>query len=117
MADGNIAAMREALEAMLEECCNLCDVPNQMSESGHTCSWRNRWSGCQSKAIDKARAALSAPPRNCDVGDVNEQMQRFESYCNAHEPCESCPLVRPRTTPSCGVHWSQLTYEKEGGAE
>jgi len=66
LVPGNAASMRAALEAMLEECCNLCDVPNQMSESGHTCSWRNRWSGCQSKAIDKARAALSAPPRNCD---------------------------------------------------
>lgn len=63
---GNAAKMREALERVLDECCGLCDVPNQMTESGHTCSWRNRWSGCQSKAIDKALAALAAPPRNCD---------------------------------------------------
>lgn len=63
---GNAAAMHMALEAMLDECCNLCDVPNQMSESGQVCNWRNRWSGCQCKAIDKARAALVAPPRNCD---------------------------------------------------
>ena len=64
--EANKAAMREALETMLDECCSLCDVPNQMSESGHACNWRNRWSGCQSKAIDKALAVILAPPRNCD---------------------------------------------------
>ena len=61
MEANNMAVMREALEAMLDECCNLCDVPNQMTSSGHTCNWRNRWSGCQSKAIDKALNVLSAP--------------------------------------------------------
>lgn len=41
-------------------------------------------------------------------------MKLFEAYCNAHEPCESCPLDRPRDTPSCGVHWAQMPYnEKE----
>lgn len=51
------------------------------------------------------------PKRNCDVGTPAEQMERFEAYCNAHEPCESCPLDRPRVCPSCGVHWAQMPYK------
>lgn len=116
---GNVTAMRSALEAMLDECCNLCDVPNQMSESGHTCSWRNRWSGCQSKAIDKARAALAAPVRNCDVGTAEEQSARMAEFCRAQYEksdgvllCSGCRFH----DRDCQFAWAQMPYE-EGGAE
>lgn len=115
MADGNIAAMREALEAMLEECCNLCDVPNQMSESGHTCSWRNRWSGCQSKAIDKARAALSAPPRNCD------RFVRLDDISMHDSPIDSTLVIATREEMLKFIRWlmapAKSSNKKEGGAK
>ena len=114
----NAAAMREALEAMLDECCNLCDVPNQMSESGHTCSWRNRWSGCQSKAIDKARAALSAPARNCDRYRTEAEAEAaFDRFCLKTRTGECKPWECPLKSTGgkyCYVAWLLGT---EGGAE
>jgi len=119
---GDAAALREALEAMLDECCNLCDVPNQMTESGHACNWRDRWSGCQSKAIDKARAALATPPRNCDVGTVAEQYKRFRGVCDSKDARQcSCCELRGLNSLNCSrdkclARWEQMPYE-EGDAK
>ena len=116
---GNNTAMREALEATLDECCNLCDVPNQMTESGHTCSWRNRWSGCQSKAISKALSALAAPPRNCDVGSPEEQSERMAKFCrmqyeksNVLPLCSGCRFNDIEGL-DCQFAWAQMPYEEE----
>lgn len=107
-----------ALEAMLDECCNLCDVPNQMAESGHTCSWRNRWSGCRSKAIDKALAALSAPPRQCDVGTPEEQGARMAEFCRVQYEksgvgplCGGCRF-NDMEGIDCQFAWAQMPYEE-----
>ena len=32
-------------------------------------------------AVEKARQAIAAPPRNCDVGTVEEQRDRFRNFC------------------------------------
>ena len=117
---GNGAALREALKAMLDEYCDLCDVQNQMTESGHTCSWRNRWSGCQSKAIDKARTALTAPPRNCDRFNSGEEAWiTFErerpDWCDEHSSkdpdCDDCEMA------DCGRCMAEWLFATEGGAE
>ena len=51
---------------------------------------------------DIARAALSAPLRNCDVGTAEEQAQRFEAFCSLHhlpkgKGCYSCPALPPKS--------------------
>jgi len=122
---GNAAALREALEAMLDECCNLCDVPNQMTESGHACNWRDRWSGCQSKAIDKARAAIAAPPRNCDrLRTAEEAENAFVEFCarasGGKVPNWRCPITCGHMDPSdwvtCCIKWLFApATEREGG--
>lgn len=65
------------------------------------------------------RAALSAPPRNCDVGTAEEQAERMRLYCNSHGVdesgcfrCKGCPLL---TADICKLAWSQMPYEEKEG--
>lgn len=69
------------------------------------------------EAHEDAKVALSAPPRNCDVGTEKEQSRRFDAYCYAHRTyergCGDCPLVQ---ATCCEFAWSQMPYN-EGGAK
>lgn len=62
-----------------------------------------------------AESALSAPPRNCDVGTVAEQNERFDKYCYDHRSheicCGKCPIFGE---PCCELAWSQMPYEAGG---
>ena len=64
-------------------------------------------------------AALTEPPRNCDVGTAEEQTERFESFCDKNgridgvPRCEVCPLLNAL---DCSLVWAQMPYE-EGGAK
>ena len=72
-------------------------------------------------ALDKAKAALAEPIRNCDVGTAEEQAERFHSFCKTHQSgiqgmCSSqCPCKDCCDTCHCLTKWSQMPYE-EGGA-
>lgn len=75
--------------------------------------------GCMREVANKCLAALSAPPRNCDVGTAEEQEDRFADFCRKHECTMNCPVKKKWSfrcghKPSCGVLWSQMPYE-EGG--
>ena len=61
-------------------------------------------------ALDKAKAALAEPIRNCDVGTAEEQAKRHRDWCNSNvcKCASSCKI--------CFAKWSQMPYE-EGGAE
>lgn len=110
---GNVAAMREALEAarrtlklVYENAVGFLQ-PRLADEIIHTGS--------------TIEAALSAPPRNCDVGTAEEQEDRFFAFCKAHECTMNCHIKKKWSfkcghKPSCGVLWSQMPYEK-GGAK
>lgn len=71
--------MREALIAMLDEKCKQCYINDQICTQGLECHWNGkRGEICQDEAIDKAIAALSTPPRNCDL--YATQLQASEAY-------------------------------------
>ena len=124
---GNRTKLREALEKAKKAICHHAE---------HVCqslSWEN--SDIQSNCADvlcahrdlcKAKtainAALAAPARNCDVGTVEEQEQRYEKFCDSHKWVDDeganacmpeCPLSK---TLDCALAWAQMPYEK-GGAE
>jgi len=68
----------------------------------------------------KVRAALAAPPRNCDVGTAKKQSARFDKFCCDHRSyekgCGGCPFLNGE--PSCELAWAQMPYkEQEGGAK
>ena len=106
---GNTAAMREAVEFVS----HLDDVSYTSYDIA--------------VAVQKAKAALSAPPRNCDVGTSDEQSERFENFCLKHigcaeetggRHCGGCPLEKAsrNITQKCELYWAQMPYE-EGGKE
>lgn len=92
-AIGDAAAMREALEKVLEILNMEWDAHRETSAM-----WEMQ---------EICTAALSAPPRNCDVGTVEDQLVRFDRFCGAKVHCRECVL---RNSCSCGFAWAQLPY-------
>ena len=108
LTHGNAAALREALESadsLIAEGIET-DVDKELEHPFHL-----------EFAREQIAAALSEPPRNCDVGDGREQERRYEDYCHAHlnewNCCQDCPLVGE---PSCEFAWGQMPYAAEEGA-
>ena len=75
------------------------------------------------EAIDKCRAALAKPPRQCDVGTAEEQVERFENFCLKHigcaeetggRHCVGCPLEKAskHITQKCELYWAQMPYNE-----
>ena len=108
-AVGNAAAMREALEKVRRvlHCAIVADILKGDDVNS---------------AFNEVTAALSAPPRNCDVGTAEEQEKRFNSFCKTHlsgtrSICSAqCPCVGCRSMFHCLTKWSQMPYD-EGGAK
>ena len=100
---GNAAAMREALEVCFDFIMRLDRAFNPFMQI------------LFENAIAKAKAALAAPPRNCEVGTAEEQSKRFHSYCLEHNSacdvdmeCCRCPLEKVKAR--CELAWAQMPY-------
>ena len=109
---GNMAAMREALEAARDLLLPQCNGGTAFAKAcGET--------------VNKIMDALSAPPRNCDVGTAEEQIAMFNEFCNSewrdsgNANCGNCPLwVSGTIGDNCQIRWAQMPYEaQEGGAK
>jgi hypothetical protein len=70
------------------------------------------------------KQALAEPPKNCDVGTADEQIERFEDFCLKHigcaeetggRHCVGCPLEKAsmKTTQKCELYWAQMPYEED----
>ena len=75
------------------------------------------WKREREATPEKSSVVANATPRNCDVGTVAEQNERFDKYCYDHRSheicCGKCPIFGE---PCCELAWSQMPYE-EGGAK
>ena len=106
---GNAAKMREALSRILGIADHLQTrfaIPKLASEEI-----------LELKQI--AESALSTPPRNCDVGTVKEQAERFHAFCASNKKCGdvySCERCQFNSVEDCELAWAQMPYE-EGGAK
>ena len=98
---GNAAKMREAFAKISD----YAKAAACHTEDSHLLGYLKqieRWS----------EAALSAPPRNCDVGTVEEQVERFQWFCDTR-PCDGCTLKnKVNETLDCAIHWAQMPYEE-----
>lgn len=112
---GDVAKLREALVQ-----CEL--FLGYVSRHGHpTLNPGDECTACRD--ADELRGmvvrALSAPPRNCDVGTAQEQAERWYWRYHVGHLCQSCPLG-PRKWSEvdagtlCFSEWQQMPYE-EGG--
>ena len=120
---GDMAAMRKTLEAIISgyENADLCDknYGEWCHDSANVCV-----NVPLCKAIHEARAALSKPARNCEVGTAEEQAKRFKTFCDSHYNkmdgiCGDCPAkyyIDGWGVPYCQIKWAQMPYE-EGNAK
>lgn len=120
---GNAAATRASLTQLLawldahgDSYTYLDGTPTDEVEA----IWQRR-----QEIVSQARAALDAPPRNCDVGTPEEQAKRFQIFCQTHhEPWRigmiknecKCPCLQDNGRSCNYFVWAQMPY-KEGGAE
>lgn len=87
------------------------------------------WGESAREQIAENNAALSAPPRQCDMGTAEEQTARYRKFCSDHKflgsdssyVCKGfgkgrCPFFNSHTKSQCKFAWAQMPYE-EGGAE
>lgn len=68
-----------------------------------------------------SRAALAEPPRQCDVGTAEEQVNRFNHQCFRYHTgrCSPhCSTIPAKSESECVLKWAQMPYEpEEGGAK
>ena len=91
---GNAAKMREALENIAE----YAKAAACHTEDAHLLGYLNQ-------IAMFAEDALSAPPRNCDVGTPEEQSKRHREWCRQARCVFGC--IR------CMAEWLQLPYVRE----
>ena len=98
---GNAAKLREAVQSILGL---AYEVAAETEEP--RCKISNDW------LIETCKAALAEPPRQCDVGDANEQSDRFDAYCKDNDcKTKSCPADRMGFV-SCSLVWANLPYNE-----
>ena len=110
---GNVGAMRDALKLCIANMCGYCRIAAALQGDAAPCL-----NGCETLRI--AKAALAAPPRQCDVGTAEEQNERYKLYCAYHRDaeggpgayCMKCPLNdRKNSLVMCQFLWAQMSYE------
>ena len=110
MEASNVKAMREALEKVRRVL--HCAIVAGILKGDDVNS-----------AFNEVIAALSAPPRNCDVGTAEDQADRFDKFCYSHSKCHQCPVQsiwnsthrkkRLREIIRCEIIWAQMPYKEE----
>ena len=109
MEASNVKAMREALSDACYAMFNFLKTKDGGYEE-------------MAEALDKAKAALAGPPRNCDVGTLEEQSDRFEKFCYSYNCCSKCPVKsifessnrkkKLNEITRCEIIWSQMPYKE-----
>lgn len=103
--EGNQMKMRETLNDIIRIAKIALNV-NSFENSNDSELWN---------IIDKCKSALSAPPRQCDVGTPEEQYRRWVHFCEQRlHRCDNCPCNRPE---GCTFTYENMPYAEEGGAE
>ena len=106
---GNADAVREVAQEML-------NTSMQEITADRINGWAMRLAAACEQSVTDCNQ-LGNTPRNCDVGTVEEQAERFDYFCYNHRSrekgCGDCPLL---DGGPCELAWTQMPYE-EGGAK
>lgn len=82
-----------------------------------------KWRDIFSELNEQCKDAISAPPRNCDVGTHEEQWSRFEKMCFSNRQpddpdyCSCKCKVDGGCVNDCALKWAQMPYEAEEGGK
>ena len=107
----NAAKMREALletKSVIAKCMEILNrIPDGCEYDGLIDEVADELCDLRESHVN---AALTAPPRNCDIGTPDEHLVTHRKWCWEHDckPTDSCKL--------CVARWAQMPYE-EGGAK
>ena len=138
MLDGNIARVRE-LEAMLDGAANTvlgCAIKQKQSTPGNVAALRDALNDAcfamfeflkkqhggfsdMANALDKGKAALAAPARNCDrFFTAKKAMRAFDEMCEQTPFCrnDKCEVGQFRKTvggPGCIPGWLFATMKEK----
>ena len=117
METGNVKAILDALKKTQSVIATCMEILNKIPDG---CDYDGLVDEVADELCDlrdsHVKAALSAPPRNCDVGTAEEQARRYEELCDSHT-CGSicsgsgCPLYDYDCSPFA---WAQMPYEARG---
>lgn len=112
-AVGNAAKMREALERLREW------VLMDLNENAFIADSSGNYMKLIKGTIEIVNAALSAPPRNCDIGTPEEQSVRMAKFCREQYKktdgvsiCSGCQFHNMEGL-DCQFAWAQTPYESE----
>lgn len=123
----SMAAMREAVmrKAVIETQSVIAKCMDILNKIPDGCGYGGLIDDVADELCDlreeHIKAALAAPPRNCDVGTPTEQAERWYWRYHIGHLCQSCPLG-PRKWSEidagtlCFSEWLQMP-NKEGGAK
>ena len=127
MEANNIKAMREALnetQSVIEKCMEILNrIPDGVEYDGLIDDVADELCDLRDSHV---KPALSAPPRNVDVGTAEEQERRWHSNCGSGIPnCKHCKVYEQARKSGlvddknmirfdCRFIWAQMPYE-EGG--
>lgn len=112
---GDCAKLREAAVTVYNVLEKLRPFSLRLGEVRHM----REFSHLVCLAKNRLDAALSAPPRSCDVGTADDWMARFSVVC---ERCSGSDcdhrLFKDEEVCDCFARWLQMPYvKKEGGAK
>ena len=96
METSNVKAMRDALELChrVIRCAIIADILRGNDAYD---------------ALNKSKAALTEPPRNCDVGTAEDQYSRFVYSCTSRKiPCRKSDTF---DCTDCYAEWAQMPYK------
>ena len=128
MEANNIKAMREALnetQSVIEKCMEILNrIPDGVEYDGLIDDVADELCDLRDSHV---KPALSAPPRNVDVGTAEEQERRWHSNCGSGIPnCKHCKVYEQARKSGlvddknmirfdCRFIWSQMPYEETKG--
>lgn len=61
------------------------------------------------------KPVLAEPPRNCDIGSLEEQEERYVNFCHNYPKCTGCPCVGRVKYNKCEFVWLQMPYVEAKG--
>ena len=113
MEANNIKAMSDALketQSVIEKCMEILNrIPDGVEYDGLIDDVADELCDLRDSHV---KPALSAPPRNCDVGTDEEQSRRYEELCDSHTcgsicSASGCPMYDYDCSPFA---WGQMPY-------
>ena len=104
--------MSNKLREALKKCMELGEKIDESLGTDESTVWNCRYERSFANSIvEIAKEALAEPLRNCDIGTVAEQKERFDKYCFSRK-CYECPVYfQNQKSVDCGLWWAQMQYD------